>query len=134
MAVADIAGKRALLALVVVGVAVLAWLAFARRRSDPTGDSPELDTICASCAWEGRVRIKGGWRRCPHCGETTVHLAAACPKCKKVMPFLDDELYLRDSVRAMSLHADEVLPVCPECGVRAIPKWAAFPKVIRAGE
>ena len=90
--------------------------------------------VCTSCGWEGRVAVRGGWRRCPDCREKTVNLAAVCPKCGKVMPFLDDGLYLQDSVHAMSEHAAEVLPTCPECEVQAVPKWMASPKIIRAGE
>jgi len=133
MALSDTA-KRNLVALVAVcGIGVACYLLL-RRPSDATGQAPRLDVVCSSCGWEGQVTIKGGWRRCPNCHENAVHLAAACPRCGKVMPFLDDELYLEDSVRAMNEHAAEILPVCPECGVQAVPKWVAFPKVIPAGE
>jgi predicted RNA-binding Zn-ribbon protein involved in translation (DUF1610 family) len=134
MVLSDAAKKHVLLALVVVCGIGAAWHVFFRRPPDATGQAPRLDVICSSCGWEGRVAIKGGWHRCPGCHENTVHLAAVCPRCRKVMPFLDDELYLKNSVTAMNEHAAEVLPVCPECKVQATPKWAAFPKLIRAGE
>ena len=134
MMLSDAAKRYVLLALVAVCAVGAAWYVFVRRSPDATGQAPRLDVICASCGREARIAISGNWRRCPHCHESTVYLAAVCPRCGKVMPFLDDGLYLRDSVRAMSEHAAEVLPVCPDCKVQAIPKWAAFPKVIRAGE
>ena len=119
-------------ALVVVCGGALVWAA-GLRRTDRTGSGrvPELDVVCTSCSWEETIALKRNWHRCPECGQDTVHLAATCPTCGLTVAFLDDEAYLENSVAAMHERADEVLPLCPDCGVRTIPKWAAFPKVVR---
>jgi len=124
--------KLVLIGLCGVCLGALALLAWTRLGARPRRMVPRLDVVCGSCGWEGKVSIHGRWRACPSCGKRSVKLASVCPKCGKVMPFLNDELYLANPRAAIGEHADEVLPLCPECDARAVPKWVAHTRIIRA--
>ena len=97
----------------------------------PGATPPIMDVICTETGWEGTIRIDGDWRVCPETGKPTLKLAAACPNCKKVVPFLDDEYFLQDSYDAVKNHPDRVFPMCEECNMQCMPKWYVNKKVVR---